>query len=118
MNNVNLFPYKEHVFWLKKRHNTDPNNPPPPALMNSSNLASWDLKGFPGGSVVKNSPASVGDAGDTGLIPGSEKIPWRRKWQPTPVFLPGKSHGQRSLAGYSPWGRKETGMTKQLSMYT
>ena len=36
------------------------------------------------------------------------KVPWRRKWQPTPVFLPGKSHGQRSLAGYSPWGRKES----------
>ena len=34
------------------------------------------------------------------------KIPWRRKWQPTPVFLPGVSHGQRSLAGYSPWGCK------------
>ena len=34
------------------------------------------------------------------------KIPWRRKWQPTPVFLPGESHGQRKLAGYSPWGRK------------
>ena len=40
--------------------------------------------------------------------------PLRRKWQPTPVFLPGKSHGQRSLAGYSPWGRKESGMTEQL----
>ena len=38
------------------------------------------------------------------------KIPWRRKWQPTPVFLPGKSHGQRSLAGYSPWGCKELDM--------
>ena len=36
------------------------------------------------------------------------KIPWRRKWQPTPVFLPEKSHGQRSLAVYSPWGRKES----------
>ena len=35
------------------------------------------------------------------------KIPWRRKWQPTPVFLPGKSHGQRSLVGYSPWGCSE-----------
>ena len=34
------------------------------------------------------------------------KIPWRRKWQPTPVFLPGESHGQRSLVGYSLWGRK------------
>ena len=39
--------------------------------------------------------------------PWVEKIPWRRKWQPTPVFLPGKSHGQRSLAGYSPWDHKE-----------
>ena len=41
-----------------------------------------------------------------GFDPLVGKIPWRRKWQPTPVFLPGKSHGQRSLVGYSPWGRK------------
>jgi len=40
---------------------------------------------------------------------------WRRAWQPTPVFLPGEFHGQRSLAGYSPWGRKELDMTEQLS---
>ena len=39
------------------------------------------------------------------------KISWSRKWQPTPVFLPGESHGQRSLAGFSPWGRKELDMT-------
>ena len=39
------------------------------------------------------------------------KIPWRRKWQPTPVFLPGESHGQRSLGGYSPWGQQELNMT-------
>ena len=37
---------------------------------------------------------------------------WRRKWQPTPVLLPGKSHGDRSLVGYSPWGRKESDMTE------
>ena len=43
------------------------------------------------------------------------KIPWRRKWQPTPVFLPGESHGQKSLAGYSPWGRKESDTTEQLT---
>ena len=43
-----------------------------------------------------------------GFDPRIGKIPWRRKWQPTPVFLPGKSHKQRSLAGYSPWGRKGT----------
>ena len=40
------------------------------------------------------------------------KIPWRRKRQPTPVFLPGESHGQRSLAGYSPWGHKEPDTTE------
>ena len=44
------------------------------------------------------------------------KIPWRREWQPTPVFLHGKFHGQRSLAGYSPWGRKESDTTEQLSL--
>ena len=38
------------------------------------------------------------------------KIPWRRKWQPTPVFLPGKSEGQRSLSSYSPWSHKELDM--------
>ena len=41
--------------------------------------------------------------------------PWRRKWQPTPVFLPGEFHGQRSLSGYSPWGRKESDKTERLS---
>ena len=51
---------------------------------------------------VKNPPANTRDT----FNPWVRKIPWRRKWQPTPVFLPGKSHGQRSLAGYSPWGCK------------
>ena len=40
------------------------------------------------------------------------KIPWRRKWQPTPMFLPGEFHGQRSLVGYSPWGHKESDTTE------
>ena len=43
------------------------------------------------------------------LDPWAKKIPWRRSWQPTPVFLPGESLGQRSLAGYSPWGCKRVG---------
>ena len=51
-------------------------------------------KDFPGGSDDK---ASVYSVGDLGSIPGSERFPGRRKWQPTPVFLPRKSHGQRSL---------------------
>ena len=57
--------------------------------------------GFPGGSAVKNLPAN---AGDTGLIPGSGRSPGVGNSNPTPVFLPGKSEGQRNLAGYSPWG--------------
>ena len=62
----------------------------------------------------KNLPANAGDARDAGSMPG-RKIPWRRKWQPTLVLLPGKFHGQRSLAGYSPWGLKESNTTEQLS---
>ena len=45
------------------------------------------------------------------------KIPWRRKWKSIPVSLPGESHGQRSLAGYNPWGRKESDMTERLSSH-
>ena len=50
-----------------------------------------------------------------GFDPWVRKIPWRRKWYPSPVFLPRKSHGQRSLAGYSPCGRRESDMTEQLT---
>ena len=59
--------------------------------------------------MVKNPPAN---AGDVGLIPGSRRSPGRGKQQPTPVFLPGKSHEQRSLAGYSPWGCKVSDTTE------
>ena len=58
--------------------------------------------------VVENLPANAEDVRDTGSIPGSGRFPWRRAWQPTPVFLPGESHGQRSFVGYSAWGRKES----------
>ena len=51
--------------------------------------------------VVKNTPANAGDERDTGSIPGLGRS-LRRAWQPTPLFLPGESHGQKSLAGYSP----------------
>ena len=43
-------------------------------------------------------------------------MPWRMEWKPTPVFLPGESHGQRNLKGYSPWGHKELDRTKQLTL--
>ena len=52
--------------------------------------------------VVKNLSANAGDAGGKGFNPWVGKIPWSKKWQPAPVFLPGESHGQRSLAGYRP----------------
>ena len=48
--------------------------------------------------------------------PWGRKIPWRREWQPTPMFLPEKFHGQRSPAGYRPWGHKESDMTERLSL--
>ena len=57
---------------------------------------------------------SACSTGDTGLIPGSGRFPGVRKWHPTPGLLPAKCHGQRSLAGYSPWGHKTT---QQLSMH-
>ena len=74
------------------------------------------MKAFPGGF-----PGGV-NAGDTGLgfDPWVGKILWSRKWQPTPVFLPGKSHEQRSLVGYSPWGHKRVGhdlVTKQQLLF-
>ena len=61
--------------------------------------------------VVKNPPVNAEETRDMGSkVP--RKIPWRRAWQPTPVFLPGESHGQRSLVGYSPLGHKESDMNE------
>ena len=68
--------------------------------------------GFPGGSV-KNPACS---AGDLGHIPRLRKMPWRREWLPTPVFLPGGLHGQRSLAGYSAWGLNKSDTTEPLTL--
>ena len=64
---------------------------------------------FPGGSDGKESACN---AGDLGSISGFGKIPWRRKWQPTPAFLPGESQGRRSLVGCRLWGRTESDMTE------
>ena len=59
----------------------------------------------------------VGHCRKHGFHPWVTKMPWRRKWQPTPVFLPRKSHGQRSLVGYCPWSRKESDTTEGLSKH-
>ena len=66
----------------------------------------FGTQGFPGDAVVKNLPANSGDPGES-FDPWIRKIPWRRKQQPTPVFLPREFPGQRSLAGYSSQGRTE-----------
>ena len=57
------------------------------------------MRASPVAQMVKNPSAN---AGGLDLTPGLGRFPWRREWQPTPVFLPGESHGQRSLVGYSP----------------
>ena len=63
--------------------------------------------------MVKNLPAVQ----ETWVHPWVRKIPWRRQWQLTPVFLPGKSHGQWSLVGYRPWGHTDTTEWLTLSLF-
>ena len=72
---------------------------------------------FPSGPVVKNLPA-MQETREAPVQSLGGMILWRRKWQPTPVFLPGKFHGQSSLTGYSPWGHRESDTTEQVSMHT
>ena len=66
--------------------------------------------GINGASLAAQMVKSPPEMQETRFDPWVGKIPWRRKWKPTPVFLPGGSHGQRSLADYSPWGCKESVM--------
>ena len=61
--------------------------------------------------MIKNLLANAGDIRDVGSIPGLGRS-WRREWQPSPVFLPGEYHGQRSLVGWSPWGHEELDTTE------
>ena len=68
--------------------------------------------GFSSGASDKEPTCQCRRHKRLGFDPWVEKMPWQSTWQPTPVFLPGESHEQRSLAGYSPWGCKELDMTK------
>ena len=68
--------------------------------------------------AVKNLPARAGDIRDANSVPWVRKVPWRRAWPPTPVFLPRESQGRRSLAGYIPRGCKELHMTKGTYTHT
>ena len=74
--------------------------------------------GLPGGSVVKNPPATVGDTGDVGSIPGSGRSPGGGHGYPLQYSGLENPHGQRSLSGYSPWGHKEQDTTEQLTLST
>ena len=85
-----------------------PSPPPPPAFICAKYIPGWASLVA---QMVKNPPAMR----ETWVPPCVGKIPWRRAWQFTPVFLPGESHGQRNLAGCSPWGRKKSDTTEQLS---
>ena len=78
---------------------------------------SISIKGFPSGIVGKESACQCGRYKKCGFDPWVGKISWGREWLPTPVFLPGKSHEQRSLAGYSSWDHKDLDTTEQLNMH-
>ena len=67
---------------------------------------------FPGGLDDKESACN---AGGPRFNPWVRRIPWRKEWLPTPVFLPGESHGPSSLEGSDPWGRRESDMTERLT---
>ena len=95
----------EHPLWI--RHRTRAPFQVPDALLQ---LYTTFRAHFPGGSESSVCLQCAGPRFD----PWVGKIPWRRKWQPTSVLLPGKSHGWRSLVGYSLWGRKESDMTERL----
>ena len=71
------------------------------------------VSGVPGGSDDKESACHAGDAGS---IPGLGRSPGEREWQPTPVFLSGEFHGQKSLAGCSRWGPRELDTTEWLTL--
>ena len=72
----------------------------------------------PGGASGKVPACQCRRHRDLGSIPGLGRPPWRRKWQPTSVFLPGESHAQRSLAGCSPWGSQSRDTTEWLRSFT
>jgi len=77
-----------------------------------------DMRDFPGGASGEESACQCRKCRRQGFDPWVRKIPWSRKWQPTPVFLPGKFHGQRSLVGYSAWSCKELDMTEHTHTHT
>jgi len=79
-------------------------------VLSSAQYSIW--WGFPGIASGKEPVCQCKKLKRRGFDPQVRNSPWRRAWQPTPVLLPGESHGQRSLAGYRPWGHKEPDTTE------
>ena len=75
-------------------------------------MTTYSVRSFPGVPAGKNPPANAGAAGAVSSVPGAERPGWRRKWQPTPVFLPGESQGRGSLLGCRLWGCTESDTTE------
>ena len=87
-------------------------------IISRQEMRNWPIlchTGFPGGANCKESTCRCRRCKRRGFYSRVRKIPWRRKWQPNPVFLPKICHRQRSLVGYSPWGYKELDMIEWLS---
>ena len=89
------------------------NYPPYPRFTLVVNLFSP----LPAGAVAKNSACQCRRCERLRFDPWVGKIPWRREWQTAPIFLPGESHGQGSLVGYSPGGRKESDVTEHVHIF-
>ena len=100
------------IGWLEIKELRNINQSKPLKIVDVCNFKN-SVVDFPGGPVVKNIPAN---SGDTVLIPGLGRFQ-RRQWHPTPVLLPGKSHGRRSLVGCSPWGCEELDTTEWLHFH-
>ena len=100
------------IGWLEIKELRNINQSKPLKIVDVCNFKN-SVVDFPGGPVVKNIPAN---SGDTVLIPGLGRFQ-RRQWHPTPVLLPGKSHGRRSLVGCSPWGCEELDTTERLPFH-
>ena len=92
----------------KKKNQNELFGQPNKCPQNSRLVGPTFIGGLPCGSAVKE---SVCQCRRPGFNPWIRKIYQRRKWQPMPTLLPGESHGQRSLVGYSPWGHKESDVT-------
>ena len=85
--------------------------------MNQLYVFLYPQEGFPGSTVVKNLPANAGDTADSDLIPGSGRSPGGGNGNTLQYSCLKKSHGQRSLEGYGPWGHKESDTTEPVSTH-